>query len=119
MDAQRAHDQQVASTSQFHQYPKPEMMQQYPPACRQNMQHMYPPSYPRSPSRVPQTDHTSHWMNGPYTAGYANSPIPSAAPSVMSHVSMQDDLVSVMSVQTTLNASVAPCPQDSHLTELV
>ncbi|EYC41354.1 hypothetical protein Y032_0572g139 [Ancylostoma ceylanicum] len=108
----------VASTSQFHQYPKPEMMQQYPPACRQNMQHMYPPSYPRSPSRVPQTDHTTHWMNGPYTAGYANSPIPSAAPSVMSHVSMQDDLVSVMSVQTTLNANVAPCPQDGHLTEL-
>ncbi|KAK6731977.1 hypothetical protein RB195_008056 [Necator americanus] len=118
MDAQRAYDQQVASTSRFPQYPKPEMMQQYPPSCRPNMQHMYPPSYPRSPSRVPQTDHTSHWMHGPYTSGYANSPIPSAAPSVMSHVSMQDDLVSVMSVQTTLNASTAPCPQDSHLTEL-
>ncbi|KAK6012700.1 hypothetical protein OSTOST_22127, partial [Ostertagia ostertagi] len=35
------------------------------------------------------------------------------------HVSMQDDLVSVMSVQTTLNASTAPCPQESQLTELI
>ncbi|KAJ1373182.1 hypothetical protein KIN20_035526 [Parelaphostrongylus tenuis] len=120
MDAQRVYDQQIASTSRFHQYPKPEMMQQYPPACRQNMAHMYPPSYPRSPSRVPQSDHTSHWMNGPYNAVYANSPIPSAAPSVMSHVSMPDDLVSVMSVQTTLNAAntAGSCPQDSSFTEL-
>ncbi|KAK5967776.1 hypothetical protein GCK32_003017 [Trichostrongylus colubriformis] len=119
MDAQRAYDQQIASTSQFPHCPKPEMMQQYPPACRQNMQHMYPPSYLRSPSRVPQTEHTSQWLSGPYNAVYANSPVPSAAPSVMSHVSMQDDLVSVMSVQTTLNASTAAaCPQDSQLTEL-
>ncbi|VDM61889.1 unnamed protein product [Angiostrongylus costaricensis] len=57
-------------------------------------------------------------MNGPYNAVYANSPIQSAAPSVMSHVSMQDDLVSVMSVQTTLNANAASCPQDSSFTEL-
>nr|CDJ87598.1 Protein SYS-1, isoform a [Haemonchus contortus] len=118
MDAKQVYDQQIPSTSQFSHYPKPEMMQQYPPACRQNMQHMYPASYPRSPSRVPQTDHTSHWLSGPYNAVYANSPVPSGAPSVMSHVSMQDDLVSVMSVQTTLNASTAPCPQDSQLTEL-
>ncbi|VDL77303.1 unnamed protein product [Nippostrongylus brasiliensis] len=118
MDAQRAYDQQAASTSRLPQYPKPEMMQQYPPACRQNMQHMYPSNYPRSPSRAPQSDHTSQWINGPYSAMYANSPIPSAAPSVMSHVSMQDDLVSVMSVQTTLNATTGPCPQESQLTEL-
>ncbi|KJH48272.1 hypothetical protein DICVIV_05634 [Dictyocaulus viviparus] len=79
---------------------------------------MYPPTYPRSPSRVPQSDHTNHWMNGPYNAVYSNSPVPSAAPSVMSHVSMQDDLVSVMSVQTTLNANTPTCPQESNFTEL-
>lgn len=118
MDAQRAYDQQIASTSRLPQFPKPEMMQQCPPACRQNMQHMYPPNYPRSPSRIAQSDHTSHWINGPYNAMYASSPVPSTAPSVMSHMSMQDDLVSVMSVQTTLNASTATCPQESNLTEL-